>query len=248
MSAWRIYALRAGRSRMDQSVATYLEGAGTPLVIPHSMFVLLGPEPVIVDTSFHSPEAVNEAYPQEIWRDPAEHPLQLLQELNLMPDDIQLVICTHLHYDHCGCNTLFSNARVVVQRQELDYALAPTAKMMQREFFSPAGDFVPPFDREQIDLVDGELELREGLQLLPLPGHTPGSQGVLVTTRSGVIGLPGDLIMVRENFDDEIPVGLHTNVDDWYRSLERLKARVDDVVPFHDMRVFRDSDRIVEIN
>lgn len=244
---WDVFALCAGRSRMDRSMATYLENMGEPLEIPHTMFVLVGPEPVVVDTSFHSPELVKAVYPQDIWRDDAEHPRLLVAELGVTPDDVRLVVCTHLHYDHCGCNWLFPNARIVVQRREVEYARRPTAKLMWREFFSPAGGFRPPFDEAQLDPVEGDADLMDGLSVLSLPGHTPGSQGVLVRTREGLLGLPGDLVMVRENFDDEIPVGLHTSIDDWYLSLERLKRRTDWVVPFHDLRVFAGGERIVRI-
>jgi N-acyl homoserine lactone hydrolase len=244
---WDVFALCAGRSRMDRSMATYLEHMGEPLEIPHTMFVLLGPEPVVVDTSFHSPEVVKASYPQDVWRDEDEQPPLLLEALGVQPGDVRLVVCTHLHYDHCGCNWMFPNARVVVQRREVAYARQPTAKLMRREFFSPAGGFQPPFDEAQLELVDGDAELLGGLHVLALPGHTPGSQGVLVQTHGGLLGLPGDLVMVRENFDHEIPVGLHTSIDDWYLSLERLKARTDWVVPFHDLRVFAGGERIARI-
>lgn len=248
MSGWKVFALLAGRSKMDRSMATYLEGMGRPLVIPHTMFVLLrGHESVIVDTSFCSPEAVNSAYPQEIWRDADEHPLSLLAQLDLEPSGVELVICTHLHYDHCGCNRLFPDARVLVQRRELAYALNPIAKLMEREFFSPAGGFTPPFDAATLELVDGDTALGNGLELITLPGHTPGSQGVMVDTPGGPLCLAGDLIMVAENFDDELPVGLHTDLDAWYESHAKVRSRTDRVVPSHDLRLFSDGDPVAEI-
>jgi N-acyl homoserine lactone hydrolase len=232
---------------MDQSMATYLEGIGTPLVIPHTMFVLVGSLTVVVDTSFESPEAVKAAYPQDIWREDGEHPLALMGELELGPEQVDIVVCTHLHYDHCGCNELFPSARVVVQRRELEYALEPTSKLMEREFFSPAGGYTPPFAADRLELVDGDLELATGLSLVTLPGHTPGSQGVLVDTAGDALALAGDLVMVEENFAQEVPVGLHTSVDDWYVSLSKLKGLTDRVVPSHDMRVFSSGDSIVEV-
>lgn len=247
MKLWKVFALRAGCSRIDQSMATYLEGAGDPLVIPHTMFALLGPRVTVVDTSFESPDAVNDAYPQPIWRSAEEHPTKLLAEVGVDPKEVEFVICTHLHYDHCGCNSLFENARVVAQRAELEYAMAPTAKLMEREFFSPSGGFDPPFARTELELVDGDFELADGLSLITVPGHTPGSQAVLVDTGGGEpLALAGDLIMVQENFDDEVPVGLHTDLDAWYRSVRKLKQLTDRVVPSHDLRVFA-SDPIREV-
>ncbi len=246
-TSWRVWALRAGRSRMDQSVATYLEGMGQELTIPHTMFVLKGPRVVVVDTSFESSEAVRRAYPQDVWRDPAEDPAELLARIGVRPEQVALVICTHLHYDHCGSNRLFSRARVLVQRVELEYALNPVAEMMRREFFSPSGGFEPPFDSSQMDLIDGDRDLGDGLQVLYLPGHTPGSQGVVVQTRTGRLGLLGDNVMVAENWDARIPVGLHTDVDAWYRSIARARAMVDRIAPSHDLRLFPEDALVREL-
>ena len=228
-------------------MATYLEGMGEPIEIPHTMFLLRGSRTVLVDTSFESCEAVASSYPQEINRDEDEEPLVLLASLDVRPDDVELIICTHLHYDHCGTNKAFEKARVIVQRTELEYALDPVAEIMRREFFSPAGGFVPPYDRSQFDLIDGDVELGDGLLVLHLPGHTPGSQALLVETERGLLGLAGDQIMVRENLDDSIPVGLHTDVDDWYRSLSKLTSRTRWVIPSHDLRVFEGDHPIKQI-
>lgn len=244
---WRVWALRAGRSQMDRSMATYMEGMGEPLAIPHTMFLLRGPRTVLVDTSFQSCEAVASSYPQEIWRNADEEPLVLLQRLGIRPDDVELIICTHLHYDHCGTNRSFAQARVLVQRTELEYALDPVADVMRREFFSPAGGFVPPYDQSKFDLIDGDVDLGDGLLLLHLPGHTPGSQGLLAETERGLVGLAGDQIMVQENLEESIPVGLHTDVDAWYRSLRKLTSRTRWVIPSHDLRVFEDDDPIRQI-
>lgn len=247
MSKWKAWALLAGRSRMDKSMATYLDGMGESIVIPHTMFVLRASSTVIVDTSFESPEVVKAAYPQDVWRSAEEHPSALLSQIGIDAGEVAMVVCTHLHYDHCGCNKMFPRARVLVQRHEVEYALNPTMKLMQREFFSPAGGFRPSFDRAQFELLDGDEDLDNGLKIIHLPGHTPGSQGVLLDTEKGRMCLAGDLIMVRENFDDEVPVGLHTDVDAWHRSHAKLRGFTDWVVPSHDLRIFAGNDLICEL-
>jgi N-acyl homoserine lactone hydrolase len=247
MKSWKVWALQAGRSRMDRSFATYLEGMGELIVIPHVMFLLRGPSVVLVDTSFESADVVTSAYPQEIWRTDEEEPVKLLSSLGVKPSEIEMIACTHLHYDHCGSNRLFPQAPAFVQRAELDYALNPTSVFMQREFFSPAGGFRPPFDQQQLRLVDGDHEIVEGVTLLHLPGHTPGSQGVLVQTGQGPLCIAGDLVMVAENFDKNIPVGLHTDVDACYQSLSKVREHTDWVVPTHDLRLFDKQDLIVEV-
>lgn len=244
---WRIWALRAGTSRMDRSLATYLNGMGTEITIPHTMFLLLGPSVALVDTSFESAAAVKRSYPQEISREPREEPLKLLAARNVHADDVRLIICTHLHYDHCGSNGLFRKARIVVQRKELEYALNPTSEIMRREFFSPAGGFTPPFDQARMETIDGDIDLGNGLRLLHLPGHTPGSQGVIVQTDRGRVGLLGDNVMVMENWIDRVPVGLHSDVDAWYRSIHKAKHEIDAVAPSHDLRLFSDDSVVARI-
>ena len=125
MPNWQLWALRAGRSRMDQSVATYLEGMGIPLEIPHSMFVLRGPLTVVVDTSFKSPFVIRKHYPQDLWRVASEDPRATLAAIGVEPADVDVVVCTHLHYDHCGGNALFSNARILAQQREIDVCALP---------------------------------------------------------------------------------------------------------------------------
>jgi N-acyl homoserine lactone hydrolase len=247
MTNWRVWALLAGRSEMDQSMATYTEGMGQALIIPHTMFLLKGPATVIVDTSFESPEAVSSAYPQRIWRDPGEEPLELLRQLDVTPDQVSLVVCTHLHYDHCGTNRQFARARILAQRVELAYALDPVAHLMRREYFAPTAGFTPPYDPDQLELLDGDTDLGDGLAVLHLPGHTPGSQGLMVDTSRGRLALPGDQIMVRENYDQGIPVGLHTDLDAWYLSLEKLRHQTAWVAPSHDLRLFSPGSRIQEL-
>jgi N-acyl homoserine lactone hydrolase len=232
---------------MDQSMATYAEGMGQALVIPHTMFLLKGPATVVVDTSFESPAAVRSAYPQRIWREPGEEPLELLKQLAVKPDQVSLVVCTHLHYDHCGTNRRFERARIVVQRVELAYALDPVAHLMRREYFAPTGGFTPPYDPDRLELLDGDTDLGDGLTVLHLPGHTPGSQGVMVETSRGMLALAGDQIMVRENYDQGIPVGLHTDLDAWYLSLEKLRQQSPWVAPSHDLRLFSQGSPIQEL-
>jgi N-acyl homoserine lactone hydrolase len=233
---------------MDQSVATYLEGMGALLEIPHTMFVLRGPRTVVVDTSFGSAAVIREHYPQEVWRDAAEEPSAMLAELGVNADDVEIVVCTHLHYDHCGGNYLFPNARILVQQAELDYSLHPISSLMEREYFSIDAGYPPQCDVRNLVPISGDVEVAAGLRLVALPGHTPGSQGLVVDTAHGRLALAGDLIMVRENFDDAIPVGLHTDLDAWYRSHRRLRDLTDHVVPSHDLRVFASDDPIVEVS
>ena len=97
---------------------------------------------------------------------------------------IDLVVNTHLHFDHCGGNHLFAGKPVYVQRRELDDARSLEDYTIREWVEAPGVQYVP---------VDGEHELLPGVRLVPAPGHTAGSQVVVVETggRPAVIG--GDM-------------------------------------------------------
>ncbi|HKJ02157.1 MAG TPA: MBL fold metallo-hydrolase [Longimicrobiales bacterium] len=103
------------------------------------------------------------------------------------PGDVDLVVNTHLHFDHAGGNThldeggevrlSFPGARHVVQRGEFEFAHRGNERT--RASYLPA-NFDPVDDAGLWDLVDGEARLTRGVRVVPSPGHTPFHQSVLV--------------------------------------------------------------------
>ncbi len=102
----------------------------------------------------------------------------------LSPDRIDLVINTHLHFDHCGWNTrvvngklvpTFPNARYVVQRGELEHAKRPTER--DRASYI-AENFLPVEAAGQWWLLEGDREVLPGVELIRVPGHTRDMQCV----------------------------------------------------------------------
>lgn len=112
-----------------------------------------------------------------------------LRELGFTPGDVSLVINTHLHFDHAGGNTFrtpdgqveaaFPNARYVVQRGEMEWA-THTNERTAASYFGANWDAIVAAG--QFDLVEGEPELRPGIQLIRTPGHTPHHQSVKLTS------------------------------------------------------------------
>jgi len=112
-----------------------------------------------------------------------------LRELGFSPDDVSLVINTHLHFDHAGGNTWrtpsgaveasFPNARYVVQRGEMEWA-THTNERTAASYFGANWDAIVAAGR--FDLIEGEPEVRPGIQLMRTPGHTPHHQSVKLTS------------------------------------------------------------------
>jgi glyoxylase-like metal-dependent hydrolase (beta-lactamase superfamily II) len=117
------------------------------------------------------------------------------------PEDIALVINTHLHFDHAGGNTFkdadgsirqsFPNARYVVQAGEYHYATHTNERTAASYF---PHNFVPIHEAGRYDLVDGECEIVSGISVLPTPGHVPFHQSVLLQSRGETALFVGDLV------------------------------------------------------
>lgn len=117
------------------------------------------------------------------------------------PDDVTLVINTHLHFDHAGGNTWrtpdgdvrpsFPRARYVVQRGEFEYA-SHTNERTSASYFPP--NWMPVQAAGQLELVDGERELIAGVSLRRTPGHVPHHQSVLLRNGGETACFLGDVV------------------------------------------------------
>ena len=130
---------------------------------------------VLVDTG------MTQLHPAVADMDPRLIPLSGQADFDLASIDI--VINTHLHFDHCGGNHLFTGRPIYVQRRELDDARREDDYTIREWVEAPGVQYVP---------VDGALELLPGLRLVPAPGHTPGSQIVVAETGAGPVVIAGD--------------------------------------------------------
>jgi hypothetical protein len=97
---------------------------------------------------------------------------------------IDIVVNTHLHFDHCGGNHLFAGKPIYVQRRELDDARSQDDYTIREWVEAPGVRYVP---------VDGELELLPGLRLAPAPGHTRGMEVVVVEAGGRPMVVGGDV-------------------------------------------------------
>ena len=138
---------------------------------------------VLVDTG------MTELHPAVADMDPQLTPLSE-QDFNLAGIDV--VVNTHLHFDHCGGNNLFPGTPIYVQRQELDDARTEEGYTIP-EWVDPPG--------VQYVSVEGELELLPGVRLVPAPGHTRGSQVVVVEGTEHPTVIVGDTAVFHGELD-----------------------------------------------
>ena len=140
---------------------------------------------VLVDTG------MTRLHPAVADMDPQLQPLDTQADLDL--DGVDIVVNTHLHFDHCGGNELFAGRPVYVQRQELDDARHLEDYTIREWVDAPGIEYVP---------VDGELELLPGVRLVPTPGHTRGSQVVVVETGDRPVVIAGDTAVFFAELDE----------------------------------------------
>lgn len=232
---WTVQVLDTGSSTIEKSIITYLTDAGKPIRVARLMFLLRGEATVLVDTSVRD-QADAEALGENLLRTSRQEPSAALRAAGVAPEDVNLVILSHLHWDHTGNNHLFPNARFLVQRSELAYAYVP-GPMFERFFMAPQAGMQPRFSKTHFDLLEGDASPLPGLEVLHVPGHTPGSQAVLVHTREGRIAIAGDAIYTYENLDRQIAPGVHCDVDESLRAMRRIKRCSDLILPSHDVAV-----------
>jgi glyoxylase-like metal-dependent hydrolase (beta-lactamase superfamily II) len=132
-----------------------------------------------------------------------------LARLGLSPDDIHLVIDTHLHGDHAGGNTryaedsktilpVFPNAEYVVQRREYQDAMRPNERT--RATYIPM-NYQPLHESGQLRLLDGDTDLAPGVRGVVTRGHTPGHMSVLLESNGQQLMFVCDLASYAIHFE-----------------------------------------------
>ena len=228
---------------LEKSNFTYGMNQGIKIQPPILMWLIEGAgKNILVDTGCSDPEWASR-YHHPIERKVQEEPIKAIEGLGLKPEDIDIVVNTHLHWDHCFNNHLFPNARILVQADELRYAISPLpchATYYESQLIGMTPPWLKALDR--IETVEGDLEIEKGITLVSLPGHTPGIQGVLVELESGSCLIAGDNCPLFENWQgneqaNHIPSGIHVDLRDCYDSFKEMESIADTVLPGHDLKV-----------
>ncbi len=146
---------------------------------------------------------------------PEQTVMAQLALVGLSPSDVDTVICTHLDWDHCGENGLFTDARLLLQRAQYDAALAAT---------NDRYDIVPwNLPTLRYETLDGAATVASGVDVIPTPGHIAGLQSVLVRLpRTGLVVLCGDAIVSAGHVEAE-PWDLYEDPDAARRSVHVLR-------------------------
>jgi len=167
-----------------------------------------------------------------------------LEKIGLKTSDIKYVVVGHLHLDHGGNVSQFPNATLVTQEDELKAAWWPDVGFSV--YYIP-GDFA---DTKKMNIIrlSGDLDLFDDgtARIMRAPGHTPGSQFMVVKLpKTGSVILTSDVVYLKENLDKNLipPIPGTVSPGDAYRSYQRVRLIRDannaQIFYGHDPEVFK---------
>ncbi len=208
--------------------------AGVKIKVEYWMFLIEGVSSLIlVDTGPGDPETWGRQFHHFYDRAPDQVPITALRKHGIEPQDIDIIINTHLHWANCHANHLFPSATIYVQADEVVEALDPVAP--HRPFYTPP-EARPPWMQtlNRTRLLKGTTEIIEGITAFAMPSHTIGFQSVLIETAVGPILLAGDMLPFFANWTgrwgmNHIPSGtMQASLRQYYRCFDLIE-RIDPV-------------------
>jgi len=173
---------------------------------------------------------------------PGGKKIQTLEEglgkWGVKPEDIDIVILTHLHHDHIALAPEYKNARFIVQKAELEEAPKWNAHPIFKGAFPD--DMI---NAVKMETVEGDVTIVDGIDVLLTPGHTAGTQSVVVNTRKGKAIIAGACTVLancepsealRKKGMSVIAPAIHLSAVDAYDNLARIKEMADIILPCHE--------------
>ena len=232
---------------------SYMNGPGhsnEPEQIPQIMFYIEGADKkILVDTGGGEPNspAQKKYHSGTFTRKPEEEPrYQLQTKCGVTPEEIEMVILTHLHWDHIGGINDYPNAEFVVQISEMYDSINPIARFAKTyESFSIGA--VPPWAQQprKWRFIDGDVEIAPGIWGYLTPGHSKGIMGIGIETKKGMILIAGDSLPLYDNIGSDlkvVPSMLSWNLEAAFKSCDKVNAmKLHDIIPGHDAKVFNHS-------
>jgi len=238
MSRFKIHPIVMGTKIFDKGMMTYQHDYGKKYTIPiYCWYIEGGDKKILVDTGEMAP-IISEDREQAIGGKIYTFEDGLAQ-WNLAPEDIDIVIHTHLHNDHCENDYKCANALFYVHRRELERIHNPHPLD-----FRYMADYIEDVEANgQIISVDANTEITPGIRVMHTPVHTDGGMSVIIDTDKGKAVITGFCVIMENFFPpkevtamemDAIPPGTHVNVYEAYDIMVKVRDMADILLPLHE--------------
>jgi glyoxylase-like metal-dependent hydrolase (beta-lactamase superfamily II) len=195
---------------------------------------------IVVDTGFSAASGAARR------RDTTITPADALARLAVDPLAVRRLVLTHAHYDHTGNLDLFPNAQILMSRTEYDFIAGPFASRPHLGLAMDAADnakLLRLAAEGRVTLVGQRDASLPGIELIELPGHSPGQLALIVEGRRGPILLSSDVVHYYEELERDRPFAVMSGLLDMYRSFAAVRDRLETsgavLVPGHDPEVMR---------
>ncbi|MBF0224796.1 MAG: N-acyl homoserine lactonase family protein [Desulfobacterales bacterium] len=238
MAVYKIHPIVMGTKIFDKGMMTYQNDYGSTYTIPIYCFYLEGSDKnILIDTGELSPIKSNDresAISGKIYTFE-----EGLKQFGLAPRNIDIVIHTHLHNDHCENDYKCINAKFYVHQKEIDRIHNPHPL----DFRYLEDYFTDVEENGQVIPITEDTEIIDGIKVIHTPAHTEGGLSVMINTPSGNAIITG-FCAIMENFYppksitsmemEVIPPGTHVNVYESYDILLKIKNSADILIPLHE--------------
>jgi len=225
----------------------YPEASGKEEEFPVFTYLLEGNgQRILIDTGMADTERAHKYHHPGSHQPEGMSIVEQLNALGLSPQDIDIVIFTHLHWDHCYYMSEFTSAKFYVNRKEYEFAHDPIP-LYYKSYEAPQLGIVRPFEGMEMELVEGETEIVPGVRVFDTPGHSVGHITVEVDTENGKYLVCGDAVFINDNLKpvkemhyNITPPNRFANIIETWKSIELIKTRAeseDKILTCHDWSI-----------
>jgi len=239
-TTYTIHPIVMGTKVFDKSMMTYQYGQGESFTIPIFTWLIKGSDKnILVDTGEMNPIQSQDR------EDAIGGKIHTFEEglapYDLTPADIDIVIHTHLHMDHCENDYKCENALFYIHEEEL--ASIHNPHPLDYRYLE---DYIDEIEENgQISVVTKDMDIVDGIGVMHTPVHTRGGLTVFINTKKGRAAITG-FCVIDENYNPPpeirgmemnlIPPGTHVDVYSAYDIMERVQREADILIPLHEPR------------
>jgi glyoxylase-like metal-dependent hydrolase (beta-lactamase superfamily II) len=240
---YEVYAVRYA-TIPEFAVSGLVAGADASRKMDIAMMVWLvrgGGRNILVDAGFHREQFFKQWHITDF-----VSPADAVRRAGVKPEEITDVIVTHMHWDHADGMDLFPNARVWLQKEELEYYAGSAWQSRRTHGGIDPDDVIAAVKLNlagRVSLVNGDAqEILPGITCYTGGRHTYASQFVGVRTKGGTVVLASDNLYLYENLEQHVPIAATLDAASNLRAQDRMRELAGDakrIVPGHDPAVMK---------